>query len=350
MLAETSTILRTKRRSRSCRKLPENGLRRSSFRRDCGNTQLLAISESPDGTKLAVSDYGGDAIFLLDPDNPASATRYAIPSQYVGPVGLAVTNAGTVYFAANCASFQQLDTSTGLVTQPGITLYADSNEFCRVLESQVGGRVYANIGGVGFWVETSNDQIYRSFSFIGGLNGGIPEFSISVDGSTLDLDGSLADSSLNSENDPAYIDWETWFPTAVGGQKLNADGSILFQPLTDGIDMIARNTGRLLYRIQIPVTPANVYDPLFMTADTNVLGVITATGVSFVDLGSLPIASQYTQPFPAVTHTRTESPSRYYTRNAPQCMPALSSRAGQFSPRPRLRRRLEKSWYPAKTP
>ena len=31
-----------------------------------GKTQLLAISESPDGTKLAVSDFGGQAIYVLE--------------------------------------------------------------------------------------------------------------------------------------------------------------------------------------------------------------------------------------------------------------------------------------------
>ena len=41
-----------------------------------GNTQLLAISESPDGTQLAVADYGDEAIYVLDPDNPSSAKSY----------------------------------------------------------------------------------------------------------------------------------------------------------------------------------------------------------------------------------------------------------------------------------
>jgi hypothetical protein len=37
---------------------------------------------------------------------------------------------------------------------------------------------------------------------------------------------------------------QTWFPSATSGQKLNRDGSIMFQPLMDGLDLVARNTGR----------------------------------------------------------------------------------------------------------
>jgi hypothetical protein len=51
---------------------------------------------------------------------------------------------------------------------------------------------------------------------------------------------------LNAELDVVYIDWETWLPFGLLGQKLSQDGSVLFQPPTDGIDMLARNTGRLL--------------------------------------------------------------------------------------------------------
>jgi hypothetical protein len=323
-------------------------------------TQLRAISESPDGTKLAVSDYGDQTIYVLNPDNPASATSYPMSldldnySTSLAPDGLAVTDAAKVYFdtvdinGTGTPAFHELNTSArSIIDLAGPVSGGGSDAFDRVLLSPDGRSVYSNIDGASFWLETSNDQISYSSGTSSG-NGGVPDLAISGDGSTVNINGFLADPLLFPETEPAYIDWETWFPTGVLGQKLNADGNILFQPLTDGIDMIARNTGRLLYRIQIPVTPANVYDPLFVAEGQDTLGVITATGVSFVDLSSLPIAAQYSQPFPAVTDTRSESPS--YTRNAPQSVRALLSRAGQVRSRPRLRRRLERSGYPAKSP
>lgn len=67
-------------------------------------TQLIALAESPDGSKLAVSDYGGQAIYVLNPNAPASAVRYPMPIDFlntslIGPSGIAVTNSGVVYFA-----------------------------------------------------------------------------------------------------------------------------------------------------------------------------------------------------------------------------------------------------------
>jgi len=111
------------------------------------------------------------------------------------------------------------------------------------------------------------------------------------------MDGYFTDGSLNAENAPAYIKWETWFPTQVVGAKLSPDGSLLFQPFINGIDVIARNTGRLLYRMQIPITPASNYNPLISTDNESTFAVISANSVSFVDLGSLPIPSGYRTPF-----------------------------------------------------
>jgi len=166
-----------------------------------------------------------------------------------------------------------------------------------VLLSPDGSKVYSSTSGdvtIGFWLNPTNDQIHfgiaNSFS-------GFQDLAISGDGGTLDVAGQFADSSLNAQADTCYIDWETWFPSGTLGQKLNQDGSILFQPLTDGVDMIARNTGRLLYRIQIPVTIPDIYDALVVANGQNNVAIISANAVSFVDLSSLPIASEFAQPF-----------------------------------------------------
>ena len=321
-------------------------------------TQLLAISESPDGTKLAVSDYGGQTIYVLNPDNLASATGYPMSldndgfSSLLAPDGLAVTDAGVVYFDTNDAggtgayAVHKLDTSTDSITDiyyfdqggkifPGSGGVAD--KFDRILLSPDGTHVYTNIEGQSYLINPANDQMTHSIATSTG-NGGVQDLEVSGDASTVVINGYLTDSSLNLETEPAYIDWETWFPTGVIGQKLNQDGSILFQPLTDGIDLIARNTGRLLYRIQTSATPANVYDPLLVAEGQNTLAVITATGVSFVDLSSLPIAVQYTQTFANATRSKvsrlSDSQAVLPVKHTP------STRTVQPSTRPRLRNRL----------
>jgi hypothetical protein len=312
-------------------------------------SQLLAIAESPDGTKLAVSDYGDGAIYVINPDYPTSVTRFYPEGS---PTGLAITNSGKIYFSDACADLYKLDTSTGIQTQLAVVPYVEGIiDFCRVLQSPDGTHIYANNDGFGMWVATATDQVNKAFlfdSYAAANNGEIPELTMSLDGSTLDILGNFADTSLNSEMPIAYIDWETWFPTAVSGQKLNQDGSILFQPLTDGIDLIARNTGRLLYRIQIPVTPASVYDPLVLAEGQNTLAVITATGVSFVDLSSLPMTSQVTQPYPVAARLGVGASADRHTVLPAQ--PAGSNPSPYLSGRPKLRHAPEQLRLPKKTP
>jgi hypothetical protein len=70
------------------------------------------------------------------------------------------------------------------------------------------------------------------------------------------------------------------------------DSSIdLYRHLTNGVDLIERNIGRLLYRIQVPVTVANLYESMLLGPSTGTLGFLTSTGVTFVDLSSISIGS-----------------------------------------------------------
>jgi hypothetical protein len=284
-----------------------------------GKTQLLAISESPDGSKLAVTDYGGQSIYVLDPDNPASATMYPMSLDHDGfaaslaPTGLAITNAGIVYFdtadvnGTGTPLFHRLNTGAGTITDLGSLQAAGSDYFGRVLLSPDGSKIYSCLLGgvaVGLLLDTSNDNITFHTAY---LSEDFPDLAISADGSTVDTAGQLNDSALDPETVLVFIDWETWFPLAANGQKLNADGSLVFSPLTDGIDILARDTGRLLYRIQTPVTPADVYDVLVDANGQNTLAVISANAVSFVDLSSLPMPNQYGKAFATVGRFKTHT-------------------------------------------
>jgi hypothetical protein len=273
---------------------------------------------------MAVSDPGDKSIYVLDPDTPASAVSYpvVVGGNSTVATGLAITDGGVVYFAApGTTGFDMLDTSTSqfqtlTVTQAGFSGVTD--QFARVRLSPDGSRVYCNIGGILFWIDTSSNQAYFPSGITYLLSGAFPDFALSGDGSTVDNEGYFVGSDGSVENVTAYEDWETWFPTAATGQQLNSDGSILYQPLTDGIDLVARNTGRLLYRIQIPAAPASVYDALVVGPGGNMLAVITTAGVSLIDLSSLPISSQVSQPFPASRRPATAFPANRGARPAYQ--------------------------------
>jgi hypothetical protein len=305
-----------------------------------GKTQLLDISESPDGTKLAVSDFGSQAIYVLDPDNPASATMYPMSLDHDGaadslaPGGLAVTDAGMVYFVTGDINgtgtpwFHKLDTAKGSIIDLGgfQSGGGSSDAYDHVLLSPDGTKIYFSASGdvtFTFWLNTSNDHIHSSGAdgfYVG------KDLAISGDGSTIDAAGELADSLLNPRVGVVYIDWETWLPLAANGQKLNVDGSILFQPLTDGIDMIDANTGRLSYRIQIPVTVANNYDALVVAQGLNTLAVISDAAVSFVDLSSLPIANVRGSGQNFVGHQSTIKTVQHHLSSGPVHSPRLRRR------------------------
>jgi hypothetical protein len=193
------------------------------------------------------------------------------------------------------------------------------------------------VGGVtvAFWLDTANDEISY---FSSGFTEDFPDLAISGDGSTVDAAGEWTDSLLNPQTVVTYIDWETWFPLAADGQKLNQDGSLLFSPLTDGIDVIAQGTGHLLYRVQIPVTPAPVYDALVVAGGQNTLAVITADGVSFVDLSTLRPATQSTH---KSAHTILSKTAKGRSVKSEILVP--SNRSAHWDAIPKLRHRVEKS-------
>jgi hypothetical protein len=202
----------------------------------------------------------------------------------------------------------KLDSSTGTITDLG-TLQSTGplDVYDRVLLSADGSKVYTSVAGdvaTGILIDTTSDQL--TFSNAGYWGSGFPELAVSGDGSTVAVAGESADAMLNPQAETTYIDWEVWFPSAVPGQKLNQDGSILFQLLTDGIDLIGGSTGRLLYRIQLSVAPASNWDSLVVTPGQNNLAVITAGGVSFVDLSGLPVAAKSRR---SPSHVATRSSS-----------------------------------------
>ncbi len=280
-------------------------------------SSLLAITESPDNSLLAVSDLHGQAIYVINLDNPASVQRFPMPNDYfstslLGPGGLALTNTGFIYFVTadlggtGTPAFHKLDISSGAFKDLGrIQSGAIIDEDSRVLLSPDESKVYTEVEGEALWLDTATDTIHESISTASN-SGGYSDLAISSDGSTLITNDYLTDSSLNAISAPAYIEWETWLPTPTLGQKLYHDGSILLQPLTDGLDLISRNTGRLLYRVQLPFTVPYVYDPVVPTASVGVYGIITAAGVSFVDLSALPMSPSIKTPFPQEISQRTD--------------------------------------------
>lgn len=215
------------------------------------------------------------------------------------PVGIVVLNDGTVFYTAQTVggtglpALHKRDASGNF---SDFTAVPNGTKVDRMAVSPDGSRVYLNVSNGIFWLDTSNDQLHAATS-----NYASSDMTLSADGSTAYGAGYFMDASLAPENAPGYLDWETWFPSTTNGAKLNSDGSILFQPLTDGIDLITRDAGRMRYRIQVAGGISGVYDPMIMAESGGVhneVAVIQPNGVSFVDLSGLSIPASDQQPFP----------------------------------------------------
>jgi hypothetical protein len=87
-------------------------------------------------------------------------------------------------------------------------------------------------------------------------------------------------------------------PSYVYGAKLSPDGTLLFQPAQNGIDIFDTHTGLLYQRIAFSTTLSTNYDALVSDGHDNVLLAITGNGngIAVVDLSSIanPLSAQAT--------------------------------------------------------
>ncbi len=262
--------------------------------------RLWGIALSPDGSKLAIADAVGDTIYVLNPDSPSAVKKFPVPQPGTGavrnPVGVAISDAGIVYFTAATAGgdgyggFFKLDTNTGRVTDygddsPGLA----TDTYLRTIISSDNSRVYFNNDGEVFSIDTATDQISEARDDPGCCYGGY-DLSLSSNQARFAATGYFYDSDLNAESYTA-LNLREMNVSDIYGEKLSPDGSVLFQPTTNGIDVLDARLGNLLMRIALPMTLSPNYDALVSDGKDNVLVAITGAngdGVAVIDLTAVP--------------------------------------------------------------
>jgi hypothetical protein len=209
------------------------------------------------------------------------------------PGGLAVTDSGIIYYNALYIGFSggwslhRLDTSTGTVTH--YQLQAGSfgaDAYVRLLLSSDNARLYGNFGGLVYALDTATDTPFLNPGTIGGDY----ELALASNQTWMSAAEFLLDTDLNEESYVALTLRETWNQTYVYGEKMSPDGSFLFAPGTNSLDVLDGRLGTLLDRIALPVTLNGNFDALASDGKDNILVAITGQngdGVAVIDLTSL---------------------------------------------------------------
>ncbi|MFZ0956953.1 MAG: hypothetical protein WAN60_11470 [Candidatus Sulfotelmatobacter sp.] len=264
-----------------------------------GATQRLwGIALSPDGTKLAIADAAAGAIYLLDPATPTSMQTFLVGSEPGGapiPCGVAVSDIGMVYYVTvgegvgGGNQFYRLDTTTGQILDYDLEgPDVNGNAYLRTVISSDNKRVFFNSDGLVFYIGASGEKpIYASVDE--DCCYGDYDLALSADRTQFAASGYFYDYNLNGESYYGLNDREVLNIEYVYGTKLSPDGTLLFQPSTNGIDVLDGRLGNLLNRVALSVSLSSNYDALVSDGKDNVLIAITGNGdgIAIVDLTSI---------------------------------------------------------------
>lgn len=266
--------------------------------------RLWGMALSPNGSNLAVADMSAGMIYLINPDSPASVQSFVfnqayvsgtpVPSTSTSPAAVAVSNAGEIYIASFTTggtgfdAFFKLQPSSGQVTDYGLTDCAMAPLYKLAISSD-NSLVFLNDGGIVGSVHTAGDQLTIAAAEPGGCDGDY-DLTLSSGQATFEASSYLYDENLNGQSYLVLSDRDSSYISYVYGTQLSPDGTLLFQPSTNGIDVIDGRLGILLTRIALPVSLSQNYDALVADGEDNVLIAITGTsgsGIALVDLSSV---------------------------------------------------------------
>jgi hypothetical protein len=196
-------------------------------------------------------------------------------------------------------SYFKLDTSSGAILDykiVGPQLFDTStfpptplDTYLRATISSNNSRVFFNNDGNVFSINTASDT--ASLASVGpGCCYGDYDLTLSKDQTRLEATSYLYDFNLNAESPYSPTDIELQGLSYLYGAKLSPDGNLLFQPTTNGIDVLDGRFGTLRTRIALPFGLSANYDTLVSDGKDNVLVAITGTGdgIAVIDLTSLP--------------------------------------------------------------
>lgn len=269
--------------------------------------QGLALT--PDGSKLLATNFSDLSLEIINPDSPSSATEIPlIPG--ATPVGMGgsdvaatSTNKTMIELAGQtggaCSSFgevYEVDLGTFAVTPLNLAVACLLPNHAQMSSTSSGDKVFLAVaeGGAYLWDAATNQ--WTSWQYVVNNNG-----TASGDGHWFASDYTSLDTNLIEHTQtqiPEYFaDFFLQGPQgAVPGEKMNASGSLLYQPLLHGVDVIDVNSGAWLRRIALTEQVQFVQNAMALDETGNRLFLITDAGLTVLQMDSPPLSIGYLSP------------------------------------------------------
>jgi DNA-binding beta-propeller fold protein YncE len=270
---------------------------------------LTGISISPNGQFVAVADQGNQAVVVFSTDTPQNIKGFPVSDGGFGlkPASVAISNQGKVYFnlaftyrggwGTRCQGdlMWMLDATSGVATD--LAPFGQNTSFCmsiadRVLLSTDGNTVFVDDeGGLALY-----DVPTGSWSTLIGSEVANSDLAISGDNSRLVGTFALIDWSRGYLGTPAWSDLDlSDTQTLVMGEKMDRNGTVLFQPWTQALDIVDLSHLVKQQRIALPYPAQNVFDALVWDDDNDTAYMIVSDGLLEIPV-ALPLLLQSATP------------------------------------------------------
>lgn len=272
-----------------------------------GARKILGLALTPDKSKLLAANFADLSVAIVDPDNPSTSTAVKIPVNVVNSPGVAdviATSTGKVFvdgvsgtFSGCGGQFWELDLASLNVTPgpvlPGAGLQVGGNGFSG---SADGSQIFLAGQGCGHYLwDASTNQITTGPALVSVSSG------TSGDGTWFASDYTRLDGRMIAHMQAQVPDFFYSLPgvynTDINGEKMNASGSLLYTPLSNGVDITDTNRGTWLGRVLLTETVVPVASSSMDFDEIgNRLFLNTNKGLTVVDLASPPLSIGYLNP------------------------------------------------------
>jgi hypothetical protein len=280
------------------------------------NSQYKGLALTPDSSLLVVADGPNQAVSIFNPDNPVqgtsvllggiSAQTCAPPAAfmpYVHPYEVVTTSTGKAFVSETNSGPVEIDLKTGQFQYRCDAAAGRQNAFAANADGSkvVAADIIDSSAVVAIWnasTDTFTAQSVQWYTYLGDVAISADGTRIvATDGDQVDAlnDSYLLDSSLHLLAETSYPELSPAQGRWVPGIKLNSTGSLYILPRQQGIDILDAQTG--LVREQI-ITPeplltsqnvASIVNGLAVDESTNTLFAVSVSGLTVVQLVSLPV-------------------------------------------------------------